>query len=104
MSLKIPLKSKIKRFTFPQNHRIAFIHSRLDFFFVSNGFQEYIHKIDALILLCSNHSPILFSLDMIKEGQREEGLWKFKSSLLSNKRFVRNLKKYKATTTVFVNE
>ena len=72
--------------------------------FVSNGFQEPIHKTDALPLLCSNRSPILFSLDMIKEGQREKGLWKFKSSLLSNKRFVRNLKKYKATTTVFVNE
>ena len=36
--------------------------------------QESIHKTDVLASLCSDHSPILFSLDMIKEDQ---SLWKF---------------------------
>ena len=98
---------KIKRFTFRQNHKSGFIQSRLDFFFVSNVFlvlQESIHKTDVLASFCSDHSPILFVLDMIKEGQMGKGLWKFNSSLLSNKKFVCNMKNYIATTTIFLNE
>ena len=41
---------------------------------------------------------------MIKEGQRRKGLWRFNSSLSSNKRFVRNMKNHIATTTIFLNE
>ena len=41
---------------------------------------------------------------MIKEGQRGEGLRKFNSSLLSNKKFVRNIKNHIATTTIFLHE
>ena len=41
---------------------------------------------------------------MIKEGQRRKGLWKFNSSLSSNKRFVRNMKNHIATTIIFLNE
>ena len=66
--------------------------------------QDSFHKTDVLPSLCSDHSPILFSLDMIKEGQRRKGLWKFNSSLSSNKRFVRNMKNHIATTTIFLNE
>ena len=66
--------------------------------------QDSFHKTDVLPSLCSDHSPILFSLDMIKEGQRRKGLWKFNSSLSSNKRFVRNMKNHIATTIIFLNE
>ena len=52
----------------------------------------------------SFYSPILFSLDMIKEGQRGKGLWKFNSSLSSNKRYARNVKNHITTTTIFLNE
>ena len=41
---------------------------------------------------------------MIEEGQRGKDLWKFNSSVLSNKNFVRNMKHHITTTTVFLNE
>ena len=66
--------------------------------------QEFIHKTDVLASLCSNHSPILFSLDIIDEGQRRKGLWKFNSSLSPNKKFVRSMKNHIASTTSFLNE
>ena len=66
--------------------------------------QESIHKTDVLASLRSNHSPILFSLDMIDEGQRRKGLWKFNSSLSPNKKFVRSMKNHIASTTSFLNE
>ena len=37
-------------------------------FFVSDVLQDSVHETDFLALFCSDHSPILFSLDMIKEG------------------------------------
>ena len=54
-------------------------------FFISNVLQESIYKADVLPSFYSDHSLILFALDMIKEGQRGKGSWKFNSSLLSNK-------------------
>ena len=41
---------------------------------------------------------------MIKEGQIGKDLWKFNSSLSSDKRFARNVKNHIATTTIFLNE
>ena len=54
-------------------------------FFISNVLQESIYKIDVLPSFYSDHSLILFALDMIKEGQRGKGSRKFNHSLLSNK-------------------
>ena len=55
-------------------------------FFVSNVLQESIYKEDVLASFCSDPSPILFALDMLKEDQRGKGLWKFNGSLLWNKK------------------
>ena len=44
-----------------------------------------IHKTDVIPSLCSDHSRILFSLDMTKEGERGKGLWKFNSSYYETK-------------------
>ena len=71
--------------------------------FVSNVLKESIHKTDVLVSFCSDHSPILFAMNMIKEVQRGKHLWKFNSSLSSNKKFVRNMKNHTATTTMFLN-
>ena len=66
--------------------------------------QESIHKTDALASFYSDQSSFLFSLDMIKEGQRTNALCKFNSSLLSNKEFDGNIKNHIATTTIFLNK
>lgn len=56
------------------------------------------------LLKSSDHSPISFALDMIKKGQKRKSLWKFHSSLLSNKKFVCYMKNQIASTTSFLNE
>ena len=93
---------KIKIFTFGQNYGADFIQDRIDLFFLSNVLQESIYKADVLSSFCSDNSPIVFALVIIKE--KGNGLWKFDSSLLSNKRFVRNIKNHITTTLVFLNE
>lgn len=93
---------KIKIFTLGQNYGADFIQDRIDLFFLSNVLQESIYKADVLSSFCSDNSPIVFALVIIKE--KENGLWKFNSSLLSNKRFVCNIKNHITTTLVFLNE
>ena len=60
-------------------------------------------KINVLSSFCSDHSPLLFALDIIKENLIEI-LWKINSFLLSNKKFVRNMKNHIATTKIFLND
>ena len=62
----------------------------------------YLQNRDGLASFCSDHSPIFFALDMIKEGQRGKGIWKFNSSLLSNKKH--NIKNQTATASTFLTE
>ena len=52
----------MKHFTFRQNHICGFIERRVDFFLISNVLQESIIKTDVLASFCTDHSPILFSL------------------------------------------
>ena len=55
---------KIKRFTFQQQHIPGCIQRRLDYFFVSNLRQESVNKADVLAAFSTDHSPLLFSLDL----------------------------------------
>ena len=65
---------KIKRFTFRQQHISGFIQGRLDYFFVSNLLQESVIKTDVLAAFSTDHSPLLFSLDLRKDENRGKGL------------------------------
>ena len=65
---------KIKRFTFRQQHTSGFIQRRLDYFFVSNLLQELVNKTDVLAAFSTDHSPLLFSLDLDKDKNRGKGL------------------------------
>ena len=78
---------KIKRFTFRQQHISGFIQRRLDYFFVFNLLQESVNKTEVLTAFSTDHSPLLFSLDLHKDENRENGLWKFNSSLSMNSYF-----------------
>ena len=73
-------------------------------FFISNVLQEYIYKADVVAQFCSDHSPILLALDMIREGQMGKGLWKLKNSVLSNTKFVFHMTNPLAATIIFLNE
>ena len=47
-----------------------------------------------LALFCGDHSHIFVDLDIIKEKQSREGLWKFNRSLLSNEEFTCYMKSF----------
>ena len=66
---------KIKRFTFRQQHTSGFIQKRLDCFSVSNLLQESVNNTDILAAFSTDHSPLLFSLDLRKDENRGKGLW-----------------------------
>ena len=82
----------MKRFTFRQNHVSGFIERRLDFFLISNVLQESIIKTDVLASFCTDHSPILFSLQLKDMPTRGKGFWKFNNSLTSNDDYVEKMK------------
>ena len=66
---------KIKRFTLRQQHISGFIQRRLDYFFVSNLLQESVNKTDVLAAFSTDHSPLLFSLDLRKDENSGKGLF-----------------------------
>ena len=65
---------------------------RLDYFFVSNLLKESVNKTEVLAAFSIDHSPFLFSLDLRKDENRGEGLWKFNNSLTMNSDFQTKMK------------
>ena len=51
--------TKVKQFTFTQQRFSGFIQRRLDYFFISNGFQEFASTTDILTPISTDHSPVL---------------------------------------------
>ena len=82
----------VKRFTFRQNHVSGFIERRLDFFLISNILQEPITKTDVLDSFCTDHSPIVFSLQLKSMPTRGKSFWKFNNLLTSNAKYVEKMK------------
>ena len=93
--------SRIKIITLGKNIGLALFNVD-SIFLVSNVLEEYL-KNSALASFYSDHSLVLFAIDIIKEGQRGNGLWKFSCSQLSNKKLVHNMKNYISTTKIFLN-
>ena len=83
---------KIKRFTFRQEHTSGFIQGKLDYFFVSNLPQKLVNKTDALAAFSTDHSPLLFSLDLRKDENKAKELWKFNNSLCISSNFLTKMK------------
>ena len=54
--------TKVKQFTFAQQHSSGFIRRRPDYFFVSNALQEFGFATDILTPISTDHSPVFFSL------------------------------------------
>ena len=48
--------TKVKQFTFSQQHSSDFIQHRLDYFFISNGLQEFASTTDSLTPISTDYS------------------------------------------------
>ena len=82
----------VKCFTFRQNHVSRLIERRFDFFLISNILQENIIKTDVLASFCTDHSPIVFFLQLKDMPTRGKAFWKFNNSLTSNDEYVEKMK------------
>ena len=84
--------TKVKQFTFTQQHSSGFIQRRLDYFFISNVLQEFASTTDILTPISTDHSPVLFSLSKEKGNIRSKGFWKFNSSLIKDQNYINEMK------------
>ena len=65
----------------------------LDYFFISNSFQEYVHKTDVPAAFSTDHSPLVFSLGLNQDENRGNDFLKTNNSLKTNSAFITKLKK-----------
>ena len=84
--------TKVKQFTFIQQHSSGFIQHRLDYFFISNGLQEFASTTGILTPILTNHSRVFFSLLQEKGNIRSKGFWKFDSSLIKDLESINEIK------------
>ena len=84
--------TKVKQFTFTQQHSSGFIQRSLYSFFISNGLQEFVSTTDILTPISIDHSPVLFSLSQEKGNIRSKGFWKFSSSLFKDQNCINEIK------------
>ena len=83
--------TKVKQFTFTQQHSSGFIQRRLDYFFILNGLQEFASIADILAPISTDHSPVLFSLSQGKDNIISKGFWKFSSSLIIDQNYINEI-------------
>ena len=80
-------------FTFRQNHSTGFIERRLDYIFISNCLQEFVINTDILLVLSTDHSPLLISHFSDKSDKNGNEFWKFDNSLVYHEVYVEKMKK-----------
>ena len=67
---------KAKQYTFWQKHVSGFLRRLLDYFLISNNFQEFILDTDIILPISSNHSPLLISFSKEKQNNKSSRFWK----------------------------
>ena len=69
--------------------RTPLIQRRLDYFFISNQFQESVVSIDIISAICTDHSALYLKInDNAVTDHRGPSYWKFNNSLLRDGEFV----------------
>ena len=61
---------------------------RLDYFFVSDSFQDSVHEVEILTGIQSDHSPIRIQCRSLEEERRGPSHWKFNNSLLLDSEYI----------------
>ena len=84
--------TKVKQFTFTQQHSSGFIQCRFDYIFISNCLQEFVSITDILTRISTDHSLVLFFLSEGKGNIRGKGFLKFNNSLTEDQNYVNKIK------------
>ena len=61
---------------------------RLDYFFVSDSFKDYIHEVEILTGIQSDDSPIRIQCRSLDEEWKGPSHWKFNNSLLLDSEYI----------------
>ena len=80
----------IRQFTW--RRKTSFKQRRLDFFLISDSFQENVATIDITPTPASDHSCLLMKIHPVRDGTQGRGYWKLNNSLVEDKYFVNLLK------------
>ena len=64
------------------------MQKRLDYFFVSDSFQDSIHEAEILTCIQSDHSPIQIQCRSPDEKRRGPSHWKFNNSLVLDSEYI----------------
>ena len=76
-----------KRFTWRQ--KSPFIQRRLDYWLLSDSYQEEVESVGIVPSINSDHSAIVLHFNSIEEQRHGPSYWKFNASLLDDHDFVR---------------
>ena len=68
--------------------KTAMTQRRLDYFFVSDSFQDSVHEVEILTGIQSDHSPIWIQCRSLEEERRGPSHWKFNNSLLLDSEYI----------------
>ena len=68
-----------KRFTWRQ--KSPFLQRRLDYWLMSDAYQEEVEKVDIIPLINSDHSAIVLEFNSIERQKHGPSYWKFNGSL-----------------------
>ena len=79
-----------KRFTWRRKN--PFKQRLLDYFFISDTLQDTAERIEIILSVQSDHSTLCLKFSPINERNRGPSHWKFNSSLVYDKNFVRMIK------------
>ena len=74
-----------KRFTWRQKN--PFIQRRLDYWLLSDSYQEEVEGVDIISSINSDHSAIVLHFNSIEEQRHGPSYWKFNASLLDDPDF-----------------
>ena len=77
--------SECKRFTWRQKN--PFIQRRLDYWLLSDSYQEEVEGVDIISSINSDHSAIVLHFNSIEEQRHGPSYWKFNASLLDDPDF-----------------
>ena len=75
-----------KRLTWRQ--KIPFIQRRLDYWLISDSYQEEVEIVDIIPSINSDHSAIVLHFDSIEKQKFGPSYWKFNASLLNDSEFM----------------
>ena len=81
----------VRRFTFRQKHFYGLIERSFDFFSNFSILPDHIIKTYVLASFCTDHLPVVFSLELKGMPARRKGLWKFNNSLTSSVEYVQKM-------------